>query len=538
MLIILPIGLLLLGSAAVFILNQTRPRFGVSWLIASGTCIAAWLTVAISRLRLPTQVDLISWNAVDGGLSGRFSLLVDYDSWPYAIVLMTIAVAMMLSDAARTRYESTPRAWAVSLVIIATGLLAIQSGTSLTMMVAWVLVDLLELFHLLRLQDTSQLNFRIVISYAVLMAYIIMLFFATIIGRAKIGQFYLTQIPTEAAFYFLLAAGLRLGVFPLNLPFLKEPLLRRGAGNIIRMVPVTASLSLLARLPANLLTSDLVSWKPLFMGLLIVSGFYGAIRWITSAEEIDGRQYWIIGWASIAIACVLNGAPEASIPWGMALILTGSLLFFYDPRVQRMNFLLLFGLLGLLGLPYTLLASAWGGFVVNEFTFSSFLFIVIHSLLVLGYLNRALQPGGEVGALESWARVVYPLSFILIILMVIALGLIGWPGSFTPGIWWIVLLSNGFIGIAILLIRRFGASLSNLQLPANSTIRKVFDWLFPRLDTVFRLEWVYRAVWNIYRFIGKVLNNFSAILEGEGGILWTIVILMLLLTIFSRIKGN
>lgn len=533
MLIILPIGLLLIASIAIFILNLKHPRFGVSWLIASGACIAAWLMVLFSRLRLPTQVDLISWDTQGSILKGNLSLLVRYQSWPYAIGLITVGVAMMLSDAPRTRYDSTPHTWSASLIIIAFGLLAIQSGTSLTMMIAWVIIDLLELFNLLILQETTQLNFRIVVSYGVRTGSILLLFLATILGTAATGKFYLTQIPTEAAFIFLLAAGVRLGVFPLNLPFLKEPILRRGAGNLIRMVPVTASLSLLAQLPVNLLSPNLLPWKPFFMALLAVAGFYGAIRWVTSLDEVEGRQFWIIGWASIAAACVLNGVPSASIPWGMALILPGSLLFFYEPRIQRMNFLFLFGLLGLLGLPYLLLVSGWEGLIANGFSLWTLLFIVIHGFLVLGYINKALQPGGEVGALESWARIVYPLSFILIILMIVFIGVVGWPGSFVLGVWWMTLISTVFLILATLFIRQLGGGFPNFKLPVNSATSKVFEWVSPRLETVFRLEWIYKVIWNIYKFIGNILNNFSMILEGEGGILWTVLILVLLLSILS-----
>lgn len=533
MLILLPVGLLLLASIAIPILGLTRPKFGTSWLVASATCIVAWLAIFTSRLRLPTTLDVLSWNAPELNLTGHLSLLLDYDSWPYALALITITLAVILTDAARTRYDSTPRTWSAILIITALGLLAIQSGTSLTMMMAWVLVDLLELFHLLQLQDTPQLNQRIVISYGVRTASILLLFLGTIQGWSAAGDFDLTRIPANAGFIFLLAAGLRLGVFPLNLPFLREPLLRRGAGNILRLTPVAASLSLLARLPADLLTPSLVRFHPLFMGLLALAGLYAAARWLTAADEVEGRPYWLVAWASFATASVLNGVPQASIAWGIALILPGSLLFLYYPRIQRINFLLFFGLIGLLGLPYTPAASGWAGLVSGGVSMWTFFFIIAHGLMVLGYLDRALQPGGEAGALESWARIVFPLGLILIIQSIIALGLIGWPGAFTSGIWWLSLLSNALVLTTAILIRRFGLSPPYFELPASSGIRKVLDWIFPRLEPVFRLEWVYRVVWGIYYLLGRILKFFSAVLEGEGGILWTVLILVLLITILT-----
>jgi hypothetical protein len=158
--------------------------------------------------------------------------------------------------------------------------------------------------------------------------------------------------------------------------------------------------------------------------------------------------------------------------------------------------------------------------------------------MVLGYLNRVLRPGGEVGALESWARLAFPLGLILIIQSMIALGLVGWPGAFALGVWWLPLVSIVLIIFAVILVRRFGAGLSYLQLPASSGIRKVTNWLFPRLDPIFRLEWVYRLVWQIFNFFGRILNGFSGLLEGEGGVLWTILILVLLITLLTSGGAN
>lgn len=538
MIILLPIGLLLIASLVIFILDLTRPKFGISWLMASATCIITWLTIFILRLRLPTELDILSWNATEFNFVGRLSLLLDYDSWPYALALITITLAVILSDAARTRYDSTPRAWSASLFIAALGLLAIQSGTSLTMMMAWVLVDAMELIYLLRLQDSSQFQLRMITSYGVRTASILSLFLGTMRGWAVVGDFNLTQIPNSAGFFFLLAAGLRLGVFPFNLPFLREPALRRGTGNIIRLTPVAASLSLLARLPADFLQPDLVRWMPLFLGLLAFAALYAAAQWLAAADEIEGRPYWIVAWASFALASVLNGAPRASLAWGMALILPGSLLFLYYPRVQRMNFLLFFGLIGILGLPYTPAASGWAGLAVNGVAIWTVFFVIAHGLMVLGYLERAFQPGGEAGALESWARIVFPFGLILIIQAMIALGLIGWPGAFTPGVWWLSLSSNLLILIAVILIRRFGATPPYFQLPASSSLKKAVDKIFPRLEPIFRLEWLYRVGWRIYYLFGRVLKVFSAILEGEGGILWTVLLLVLLVIIISGGGGN
>ena len=533
MILLLPIGLLLVASLVITILDRVRPRFGTSWLIATGACIVSWLIVFILRLRLPTSLALFSWKGSDLNLLGNFSLLLDYDSWPYVLALITITLAVVLTGAARTRYDSTPRSWAASMTITAMGLLALQSGTSLTLMIAWVLADLMELFYLLRLDDAPQFNLRIIVSYGVRMASIAVLFLATMVGWRANGNFDLSQIPQNAGLLFMLAAGFRLGVFPLNLPFLQEPGLRRGGGNIIRLAPVASSLVLLARLPEDLIPPVLSSWTWLFFALLAIAALYAAFRWLSAADEIEGRPFWIVAWAALATASVLNGQPRASMAWGLALLLPGSLLFLYYPRVQRMNFLLYFGLIGLIGLPYTPLASGWLGLTGGGLSIWTFLFLIAHTVMVFGYINRILQPGGEAGALESWARIVYPLGMIVIIQGILTLGLIGWPGSLTVGLWWMPTVSTLLVFGALILIRRLGISPPYLQLPASSQVSRILDWVIPRLEPVFRLEWLYQVGWRVFNFIGKTLQAFSTILEGEGGILWTTLLLVLLITVLT-----
>ncbi len=128
------------------------------------------------------------------------------------------------------------------------------------------------------------------------MASILLIFIGTIIGWQTFPNFDITQIPQSAAFLFFLAAGFRLGVFPLNLPFLQEPGMRRGAGNILRLAPVASSLVLLARLPENIIPAGAQGWTWAFYALLAIAALYAAFRWLSATDEIEGRPFWIVAW--------------------------------------------------------------------------------------------------------------------------------------------------------------------------------------------------------------------------------------------------
>jgi len=537
MILLIPIGLLLIAALLISIQDRLKPKFGTSWLIASAAAILAWLTYFFLRLRLPTVLKILSWEGSSSNLVGQFSLLLDYDTWPYAFSLITVTLAVILTDAARTRYDSSPLSWAASLGISAAGLLALQSGTSLALMITWVLIDLIELLYLLRIKENDRFHTTTIFSYGVRTTSVILLMVAAIQTWQYSASFSLTEIPARTGFLFLLAAGLRTGVLPLTPRLLQKPNLSRGVGNIIQLVPVISSLSLIAHLPVSLMTVELQAWMPLVKSLLAISALYAAVRWFSASEEIEGRPFWIIAWASLAAFCALNGAPASSLAWGTALILPGSLLFLYSPRVQRMNFLLHIGLIGVIGWPYTPLASGWAGLASNGLTVWTILFTLAHMIMVLGYLKHLLQPGGEAGALESWARLVYPLGFIIIIQAIVAMALVGWPGSLTVGTWWLGLASNLIIIILFILVRRLGISPPYFQLPASSRLKKVTDWLLPRLEPVFRMEWFYDILWRSKEFLSFILNGFSNVLESEGGILWTVLLMVLMISLLVGLGG-
>jgi hypothetical protein len=41
-------------------------------------------------------------------------------------------------------------------------------------------------------------------------------------------------------------------------------------------------------------------------------------------------------------------------------------------------------------------------------------------------------------------------------------------------------------------------------------------------------------MWNLYRQLGRASNALTALLEGESGIMWTILFLVLFITVFTR----
>lgn len=533
MLIILPVIFLLVAALVIVSINRAKPNIAVTWLIGAGSCFVAWLIIIILRLYLPSTLFLIKWEP-ESLFFGSPMLMLDYLSWPYALCLITLTLAVLLTDSARTRLDSSPRTWANSMAITAINLLALMAGNPLTMVLAWTFVDIIELIYQLSGQRSGKFNQRIILSYSVRLLSVIMFIWATMVGWLESGPFDLNNIPARAAVYFLIAAGLRLGVLPLNLPFLNEPNLKRGTGSLLRLAPVASSLCLLARLPENTI-SIRPYWSLPLQAMTALAAIYGAGMWVAKKDDTEGRPYWIIALASLSIACVINGQPASSRAWGVALLLTGSLLFLFYPRIKRMRFLLFLGLLGILAIPFTPAASGWQGLIGQGLNLWGALLILSHALLILGYLRHILSARGAATGLDAWAKIVYPLGLIIIIQADIAIGLIGWPGVLTLSFWWGGLTSFLIVTIVTILVWRLGLTPPYINLPDRGPTGKIIGKSLGIIEKILRLEWAYKLFWSTYQLLGQLIFGLVTILEGDGGVLWALLLLVLLVSLITSL---
>ncbi|MFZ3071508.1 MAG: hypothetical protein WA110_10365 [Anaerolineaceae bacterium] len=536
MVILAILALLLLASLVIAITNSVKPKIARSWTIALVSASLAWLAVFVLRLFLPSEFPLFSWQPETLFLYSPF-LVIDYSSWPYAMALITLCMAVIFTDSTRSFMESSPATWAGSLAITAINLMALLAGDPMTLTFAWVLVDCIELIYLLRNQREGKFDQHLTTVFGVRLLSVFALIFATVVGWQVQPGFSLAEIPAKAGIFFLLAAGLRLGVLPLNLPFMSAPETKNGVNVLLRLSPVASSLALIARLPSNFLVEQ-QGWLVIITILTTVAAIYASAMWLTRKDEFSARPYWIVALAAFAIMCALNGQAGSSLAWGVALLLSGGVLFLFDPPIRRIRFLPILGLLGLIALPYTPAASGWEGLLGSTFTFSSVCMIFSHALLVLGYLRYAFESSGTITGLEKHARITYPLGLILILQTILVIGLVGWPGVLTLGKWYGSLVSTIIVGLGLIAYFKLGLRVPFTNLPEALPSYRFLRMLLRGFQYIFSLQWVYSLVARLSRLAARLGTTITTIVEGDGGILWSLVFLAVLITLFvSRVSA-
>lgn len=514
MVILFPIIVMFLTAGALFLMRFVRPNFKYPWMLAIGGATLALAGVFIWHIHLPQSISLPRWQPA-ALFSFSPTWLADGISWPYALSLTALASAVIWTSIVRA--ENDPAAWAGTLFLTALGILAVAAGNPLTLVLAWSALDLTELFAMLRSTDGEERSRGVVIAFAVRVAGTGLVIWGNLVSITGGSPMNFHAIPQNAGIYLLIAVGLRLGVFPIHLPYRKENVLRRGFGTSLRLISAAASLSLLARIPSIALQSSLL---PYLIILAVLAALYAGWMWLRASDEILGRPFWVLGMSSLAIAASLFGNPTGSIGWGIMLILGGGLLFLFSARQRSIIWLPLLSLWGLSALPFSTTASAWN--VENQVSWLYIVpFIPAQALLATGIIRHALHPGEtSLESQERWTKFLYPTGLLLLAAIMFLFGIWGWDGADNIGPVWAAISANvlvaGFTALELTLLVRLTTSSTSSQ------------W-----SRIFRLEWLYTTLVSIYEFFCRIAEIITSSLEGEGGLLWSLLLLALIFSILS-----
>jgi len=518
MIIIIPLIIYFLTPIVLVIMNRARLKIGYQWFIALGSAFLAWLLLIFSYLRLPIRVNLPFWQ-FDHSLGDIPSLLLDSTSWPYVVAIATLVLAVLLTDAARMGWIS-PTAWASGLFLTGFGLLAVLALSPMILLPAWVALDFIETGILLHLVSSSRHRERVVVSFSIRIIGLFLMLLAVLRARYQGLALAYDAIPPEVGGYIMLAVGARLGVLPPHQAFLEEPRLRRGLGTIVRLIPVASSLVLLTRAADVGVPS---TWSPYLVAAAVIAALYGSTSWARSKNELNARPYWILGMSAFAFIAAVYAKPNASLAWGVGLLFSGSILFLMSYRVPKLLFPGLLGLIGLSALPFS---PTWGGMAIYQSMpwILKIPFLVSQIFLVLGYIRFARHAPRPDYRLEPWAWIIYPLGLTLLPLVHFWVGWIIRPSTLVTFDWLSLKWWGGAlaVGLAFLTIRLLH---QRLTLPPQFA---------PLVQGFLSLEWLYGFVWRLYRALGKLLASISMILEGEGGVLWALLLLILLISVMVQ----
>jgi hypothetical protein len=560
---LIAILLLLFIPAVMLLIRMLRPTSRFLWLAGMLGALFAWLAVYAARFDLPYEVAPQTWQP-EAFFPLSPALLIDTSSWIFALALVTHVLAVMLTSVARlggkgfpfkvalpaveSMESSTPdpqppppganwKAWAANLALTSLGLVAVLAGNLLTILLAWSALDIIELIILLGQVSTSVERGQVVRAFSARVSGIIVLLLAGIVIWAQGGRLSFGPSTALVSLLLFIAAGLRLGIFPLQVPILRELPLRIGLGTTLRLIPAAASLLLMVRTAE---TGIQGAAGMVMLGFAALAGLVGSTGWLRAQNEPAGRPYWILATASLALAAAILGQPTASLAWSLALLLPGSLIFLSSLRRRFMAPIQLLGIVWLTCLPFT---PTWAGSSIFQPAPGSeglagqiitvllgVVFFIVHAVLLTGYLVHGLRgiiipstdPQPKV---ERWVWLLYIPGLIILPVFHFILGWMIRPSAAQASL---VMWLEGASALGLAGAIWFYMSRPGRQ---NIVILRGRRWLASGL--------VYRPLYQpfewLFRLAAQLIRVISSVLEGEAGILWAFVLLVLGLLFLQQV---
>lgn len=530
---ITPLILLILGALAVGASDLARLRRPNLVMVAAASL--ALLTGLSVRGDAPVTQIVSGWQPVSV-FTAPISLRVDQTAWIMGVGLLIAGLATALAWLAFPG-ESRPAPRALSLLLIAAALGGVYASNLLTLTIAWGLLDVMFVVALL-VRSGPQAGRRAAVAIILNTTSTMCVWIATLLIENAHDSLYwhLVNLPATPRLWLAIAGALRMGLYPLHqwLPVDSSREANRSA--LLYTVPTLAGLALWARLAMTRNLPD-TSIVPL---LALISALIGGVLAWQNSRSRAGLPYVAFGLAGLAVldlgALTSPGTLTAvAVNWLLVMI---SLFIArnFNRRAPWWSAGGIIAALSVIGLPGTLGFVARYALIGNLTSAGEWGLLagglVAEALLIAAVIRIVLVPAGNdqpIGLVRQVACGVAILSAAA------PLVLLAFNPALVPGT---SSLSN-LLGrlepltlLAWLVPVAAGAALAWRELrtatsPADSPEAEPLDsessvWL-----RFIRLDWLSASFAYVVQRSTTLLRGLASVIEGEGGLIWVIVIVII-----------
>jgi len=483
-------------------------------VLIGGGVLVVWVLLILSRPEHLLRLPFFPWH-LESFFSTRPTLLMDTYTWIYGVSLAGLAFSCTLLMS-RKGFQL---AWVLGLIFV--GMLGVFSENALTLLMSWTLMDILWVALLLLTRDQALSHGRFALFFVYRMISPLLLIYASFQSYAEIGSFSFLEMGPKYGIYILGAAIFRLVFwFPSAIsPGKGED--KRGLFIANYTVPAAVGLSMVTR-AAEMGIGDISPTPLLILAVIIL--FICAILWWLAPDPLHGAGSWTMGIFSLSFAAGVFETPRATFAWGLALILSGNILFLGNVRGKPKFYALMPLILGLCGLPFTPL---WVGDELFSQGIWGVMFGLGYGFLFVGALRFVFLGEREERRSErsSWMPLTAGFGFLL--LTQFLLGTVGDLFSRSINFWkegWWFAIPYTAIFPVILLWRM------DLSLPYwVRDIRARFAVIPRQISSAF---------FHVGRIMGVIIVGILRLLEGRGGVIWSLIGVFFLLSLLALRGGG
>ena len=519
MLLLLPLIFYGLTAIVLGILRLRGMRMAFLWLMPVILSLACWIIFLV--MPIPSSASLFK---IPGLFSLRpdegLSLIIDSSSWGFIYLVISLVLGYFLTMVIRLEKEKRTWLWVGWLLLSLTAILSFSAGNLNTLILAWVLFDLLDFLFthfILKINEVKASLYEYLPSRVIS---VLLLIAAGIFLPAEFAQWLPSPLAPPAYILLFLAGLFRTGLLPSR--SLNQPAIENESSFLLikRILPVLSGFSLLSFLPINFLNN----FSRIFLSIifLILAIVYALL---SIQKQKTFSYFWLNSIICLGCIAVTSGTPIAMLGWGGVALLGASIPHFFTHRSKRIRVFALLGVFSLSGIPYSVAAFALAGLT----SVSSFLWIIpvlpIFALLLFLFVDSIQMPNDESLTPEPLYLAVHLIGLFITAFAPFAILIKNAQLAGSVLNYWWAGITVVFLCLVMMLLKR------KVHLKSN-----VIGKLSPVLifvDRVLTFQWLERVWQWLSWFLSGFINFLTGLLEGEGGIIWAIVILVLLVSLIS-----
>jgi hypothetical protein len=530
MVALIPVIVLVLGALLIQLFGRRNMRPGTSWLVASISALTAWIALIPIGILLPDGLTIDHW-IPESFQYASIAFKFTPQNWMLGFLISSLALAVIFSEAKNLSSTGYINRLSSSLFLTGLGILAIAAGSELTFLLVWALIDLVEFGVLSVIIGRQKSLPSAAASISIRFIGILMLLILIILGSSGDQGMRGADLTPAMGWLLVLLIVARMGILPLFQPYAEDPIYQRGLITIIRALPLITSFAFMFFISRS---ESLAVKTGLIFFVLTVTLIYGAVSWVNASNELKGRPYWNLSIAAMGLLVFLTDRTSALTGLAILQIATGSALFLYSPRFKKPLPFLFLLILGLLPFPFNPASTITTFFTAERVNLVTIIWLVAYVLLLCGVIKHSLRKDESSIPIEPWMGLFHAIALFLLVLAPLMVVLLQFQTlQLRPALWsWLTII--GLVILLSLFTLHFVHLGSYVQSRFART-KKVFTTSMHYLEVVLNLSWLGKLISSLGFIVEKIVHLLSRVLEGEGGILWSFLFIILFLSlIFSR----
>ena len=518
---ILPIILtaLFLVVGIAYILKARGVRLPYVWLLIAGVVFAIWILLLFIPVENTRPIAIDPWFRIsDKSVSLSYS--INPDNWELIFLLIGMLLAYLMTSIVRLKSSDNYQLWALVVVLFSAGILSISADTLWSLVIGWTLLDFLIIGSQILTGGSSEKIPAIYKKSTFKLTGSLILIGTVAFFSGEDLDLKIINIPGNAQPIVYIASLLHAGIFPFTHNKNKENPLLDLLDAVSFLISFLASFSLFIRTSASQIEFSLRLFT-MFISAAIALLFSNS--W---AREKNRKLSFtnLLAAGSLIIFLLLLRQDMIFIKFWL-IYFSGLIWFLICYKISNRLLDVFPTLLIVLTsiLPFALLSLGARNISLQGF---DFIFIVIffnQIVMHAGLIRKVYEESGNFFELDPWFQTIYSMGLFLFIFSIAAVVYRN-LGSFAEEIsHWAFGFAAFISSIIISIVLNRLKDVKNLS-HGNAQSRKL-------LYKIFSFEWFTKVVSFIQTRFSNFFIGLSGLLEGEGGIFWSLVLIILLISV-------